>query len=527
MIKLAEIFTDHMVLARDRKCVIFGESTDYSVEAFLDGEKVAETVFGEFEMTLPAHPAGGPHVLEIVAGPEKITLSDVWFGEVWLAGGQSNMEYLLCNDLEYEDAKKIADAPLLRQFAVPRAEYKNCRRDHPERFEKAPVWTVSTPETCGVFSDVCFWYGKKFTEKYGIPVGIVYCNVGGSSACAWVSRYTAATVPVVHEYVEDYERELRGQSFADYVKKYNDYYDYDRTWHEKAEELIRTEGLDAKTAYSDPRIGACPSWPPPNGPWHFSAPAHLYDAMLSTIIPYTLTKVLWYQGEEDVPHAVRYKELLRTMIAEWRRDFRNAELPFVLIQIAPYSYDWTDGLKGDAALVRAADVELSHELSNVSFVVTTNCGVQFDIHPPKKRILGERIFEQERSKIEDIPVIKSPELLDVKVVPGNINANGEKSDIIIILFDEPLAENPDIKGFMVSDTNNSVRFIKAETAGREKLCSGWAPFKGCEDRIVLIECEKSEDISEIRYAYADYIESTLYGKNGLPATPFKKLMWKA
>lgn len=507
MLKLAEIYTSHMVLARDKVCIIWGESSEYGAEAYLNGKKVAETVFGCFEMKLPPQPAGGPHVLEITAGPERIVLEDVWFGEVWLAGGQSNMEYLLCNDGEYKKARESADIPMLRQFSVPKAKYKNYRNDHPDEFTVAPEWMISSPETCGQFSDLCFWYARKFIEEFKIPVGIVYCNYGGSSASAWVSRYTAAVNPVVHTFVEKYEQDLKGLTFTDYIKKYEDYYAYDRQWHEKAEELIRTEGLDAKTAYSDPRIGACPSWPPPNGPWHFSAPSHLYEGMLSTIIPYTLTQVLWYQGEEDVPYSDRYEQLLEAMIEEWRRDFRDTGLPFILIQIAPYSYDWNNCNKYDAAVIREADVALSHKLPSVSYVVTTDCGVQHDIHPPFKRVLGERILAQDKSRIDGSVPVRSPEVKTVTESSKSI----ESEACILVEFDQELAGNDEVQGVQLVDSTDSVYSVNARTFDKNK-------------KLLYVPTGTSSEIKEIRYAYADYIESNLYGANGLPVTPFRKLL---
>ena len=520
MLKLAEIFTDHMVFAHGKKCVIWGESSEYSVTVKLDDETVYETVFGEFEAYLPETLPGGPHTVSVIAGDEEITLSDVYFGEVWLAGGQSNMEFLLKSDADYEKAVKGANIPILREFQVPRAEYKDYRRDHPEKFATAPKWFTCTPETCGDFSAVAFWYAKKFTEKYKIPVGIIYCNCGGSSASAWIDKYTLATVPEAHEYVLDYERDLKGVSFHEYIKRHDDYYEYDRIWHEKAEELIRTEGLDVKAAYSDPRIGACPSWPPPSGPWHFSSPSNLYYGMLSTIIPFTLTKVLWYQGEEDVPKSTRYEKLLKAMINEWRRDFRDGSLPFILIMITPYSYDWNDPMKTDSCLIREADVKLSKKLENVSYVVTTDMGERYEIHPPHKKKIGDRIFETERYKYEKVPLIKSPEVVKASIVTRKVSDTENQNVCLLVYFDTDLKVKAQIKGFQVVYGDGKVCKAKAEFF--DAAITNEPEFL---NRVIKVNLpDTTQKPTEIRYAYADYIESDLYVANTLPAVPFRVMV---
>ena len=495
MLKLAEIFTDHMVLCRDRETVIWGE-TDRTVYACLDGVQQGFACIGRFEITLPPHAAGGPHTLELKTDGECLTFKDVWFGEVWLAGGQSNMEYRLQADREFDLARQEADLPLVRQFEVPRANYPEMREEHPGLYRKKPEWTVSTPESCGSFSAVAWWYAREYSLHFGIPVGIIYCNVGGSSAVAWLSRYTAYTNKTVREYVNDYNRSLEGKNLEDYKKLYRDYYAYDARWHANAQHLIETEGLSEKEAYADPRIGPCPEWPPPSGPWHFSTFGNLYEAMLSTVTPYTLSEVIFYQGEEDVSHPERYLALLSAMISDWRHDFRDSSLHFSLVMIAPYSYNWDNPLEINAALVREAQLQAAEALENVSVTVTTDCGERYDIHPVSKRIIGERLFSKARERAGEAVSAENPE-------PEEICIDGS---LLRVTFSLPLRENSSVTGLQLKYGTGEWVSAEGSAEGNVLFCRG----------------SEGEKATGIRYAFADYIESNLYGENGMPAVPFRR-----
>ncbi len=492
MLRLPEILSNGAVLRHNAPVVIWGETDAETVEILLDGITAAKCSGGAFEAELPAQQTGGPHTLTVKANSEEINLTDVYFGEVWLAGGQSNMEYHLRDDSEIEDAKKIADINLVRQFTVPQAAHKDARKLHPENYETPASWVASTADTCGDFSAVAWWSAVNYNKKYNVPVGIIYCNWGGTSAACWMSREDLAANKSAALYLADYDKAMEGKTFEDYVEIYTEYYRGEEMWRNAALRLMEEEGLDAPTAFSDPRAGKCPDWPPPHGPWNFGSPANLYEGMLSTVIPYSLTRTLWYQGEEDIRVYERYEELLRHLIACFRKYFRNEEMPFYIVQIAPYSYSEDPRTFNRPPYLREIQSKVAEETRNASIVITTDCGNRDDIHPKNKRPVGERIFA--------LMCEENGEAIDAhsaKMVSYRKTENG-----FVLCFDKPL-RGERAKGFLLSDENRRWYLADAVVSGTE----------------VTVTSAEVANPTAARYAFANYIYSDLYGENGLPAEP--------
>lgn len=491
MLKLAEIYTDGAVMCHSVPVRIFGKCDAEAVELLLDGECAdrTECQAGEFMLTLPPQKPSTGHAIEVRAQSESVKIEDVCFGEVWIAGGQSNMEYLLCNDSEFDRAKQYGTLENIRQFHVPEACYPQQREEYPQSYAVAPCWVRSTPDTCGEFSAVAWWFAREINEKFDMPVGIIYCNKGGTSASCWLSREDLLASPVTAAYLDDYDAAVSGKSREELRHIYDEYWAYDTQWHENAERLIREEGLDVYAAYSDPRIGECPHWPPPHTPWNFGSPTHLYQGMLSTIVPYNVTGALFYQGEEDVRVCERYDTLLRAMIARWRKDFRNENMPFFLVQIAPYVYD--DG-KGKAAYIRLVHSRLAAQMENVGVVVTTDCGMPNDIHPKNKRIIGERLAMLDSELIHSQPQPHSPRCTDVQYEDGAATLS----------FDAPLKDGA-AEGFELCDEDGVWHSAQASVSGSTvHLTAGIARATGA------------------RYAFCDCPECNLYSTADMPAVPF-------
>lgn len=494
MLKLPEIITNGMILKHNTPVRIWGETDASSVEVLVDSVSAAVSSGGKFEMLIPPFPAGGPHTVTIKTESDKIEIKDVYFGEVWIAGGQSNMEFHLRDDSEFEMAKSMAKAELVRQFAVPRAAHKDARSLSPEEFAVPPCWVSSDEHTCGDFSAVAWWSAINYSRKYNIPVGIINCNWGGSSASCWLSREDLKANCMAALYLEDYEKAMEGKSLEDYIKIYTDYYSGKEKYESRVRYLMETEGLSEKEASEDPRAGEKPYWPPPHGPWNFGSPANLYEGMLSTVIPYTVSKVLWYQGEEDIRVYERYYELLTYLIACFRKYFRDAKLPFYIVQIAPYLYAEDAKAHNRPPYLREIQSKVVENTDNTALIVTTDCGDRDDIHPKQKRIVGERIFNTMCT--ENGEAIDSHSAKMVNCV--------KTKDSFVIEFDRPLSGNT-AKGFLLSDKERRWHFAKALVSGNT----------------VTVNSDTVNDPIAVRYAFANYIYSDLYGENSFPAEPFR------
>lgn len=183
-LQLPPLFTDHMVLQRDTPITVWGWATpDGTISVTLDGQQATTRVNADstWRLTLPPMPAGGPHTLTI-AGAETVTLTDVLVGEVWVASGQSNMEWPLQTANDAEAEIQAAAYPDIRLFKVNlTVAYA------PQTHVGAEGWAAVTPETVPDFSAVAYFFGRRLHEDLDIPIGLIETAWGGTPAEAWTS----------------------------------------------------------------------------------------------------------------------------------------------------------------------------------------------------------------------------------------------------------------------------------------------------------------------------------------------------
>lgn len=194
-LECAQIFSDHMVLQREREIQIWGwdePRTKVSVsmnEETVEGRTNQE---GRWQVSLPAMEAGGPYLLTVSTRRETVTFSDVWIGDVWLCSGQSNMEWPMAavNDAEEEIAS--ADHPMIRLFDVPHQIALSPQERLPASTDG---WKICTPEAVRNFSAVAFFMARELQPELGVPIGLVSSNWGGTIVETWTSREAIMTDP--------------------------------------------------------------------------------------------------------------------------------------------------------------------------------------------------------------------------------------------------------------------------------------------------------------------------------------------
>jgi len=191
-VRLSEVFGEHMVLQRDRPLNVWGQATPgQTLTVELAGRKASTRVGadGRWRVQLAALPAGGPHRLR-VSGDQTIELSDVLIGDVWLLGGQSNMEFTLgATDTGPEEVASPQN-PQLRHLRVPlRASVR------PEA-EIAPApWVVAERGQVGEFSAIGYHFAREMQAVQGVPIGLIDTAWGGSMLETWVRRDVALQDP--------------------------------------------------------------------------------------------------------------------------------------------------------------------------------------------------------------------------------------------------------------------------------------------------------------------------------------------
>lgn len=431
--RLAAVFSDAMVLQRDRPIVVFGTGmpgTPISVALApapaTTSEKPVDRsgktrppsapsnvhdpddhavnaattidVQGDWSVRLPALPAGGPYTLTVCDGEESIICHDVLIGEVWLAGGQSNMELELRNSLHPADVIAASQDSMLRYYNTP----KTGEVDIPA--EDASHWSVAGPDTIGVMSAVAYYFAVALRTELGpdVPVGIVDCYVGGTSVTCWMSEERLRSTPAGRGYLSRYRTQIAGKTDAQCRAEYAAWQRESDRWNGAIADA-RAANPDVTWDELNERFGACP-WPPPMTPFSQFRPTGPFEAMLRRVAPYTIRGFLWYQGEEDEARCNDYRQLLGQMIDEWRElwtteasqstDAAPAPLPFLVVQLPRWIDKTVDRAGTDLrhwAVIREAQQDAADTIANVHLTVTFDCGEYDNIHPLDKRTVGERL----------------------------------------------------------------------------------------------------------------------------------------
>ncbi|WP_310093753.1 sialate O-acetylesterase [Pseudoxanthomonas sacheonensis] len=206
-IALPLLFSDGAVVQRDQPLPIWGWATPGArIEVALDGRNAKATASGDgaWRVELPAHAAGGPYLLEIREnGGDATTVRDVLVGDVWLASGQSNMEWPVAQAKDAEREIASASDSRIRHFKVPKSW-----SGQPQARLTGGQWQAASPQTVGAFSAVGYFFARELRAKTGVAIGIIDSTWGGSRIEAWTS---AATQGLDAQAIERQARELEAR----------------------------------------------------------------------------------------------------------------------------------------------------------------------------------------------------------------------------------------------------------------------------------------------------------------------------
>ncbi|MBQ8685283.1 MAG: hypothetical protein IJ514_03825 [Clostridia bacterium] len=331
---LNEMFTDHMVLQGNKRVNIFGTGSG-SVSVTVDNEtKSARCENGEWVVTLDAHPYGGPYNVDIAMGEQTKRIKDVYFGDVYLIAGQSNMEWKMKNSNDTSDLTSELcrlnwkTSEKIRYFALGSMSGY-------EYFSPEDGWIVANKKTnIDYMSALGYNVALNIANEKDRAVGLVACYQGASIIESWLP-----------------------------------------------------EDICAKEEYAIPEAEKHPDHTDPRYTWNKNG--ILYNNVFKKAVGYTYSHAIWYQGESNTSaaEATIYDKLVKELIARWRSDLNDAALPFILVQIA--DYEWGDAVGWPG--VQAAQAKIPEETENVKMVVSRDVCVDDDIHPKDKRALAKRI----------------------------------------------------------------------------------------------------------------------------------------
>ena len=489
----ARIFSDNMVLQRGQAVPVHGSGKPgASVTVELNGAKVQGTVNadGKWLMMLPAMDVRGALTLKAECEGETIEFKNVVLGEVWLAGGQSNMEFEMFKAKGgFEDSANSFD-PDLRYYQVEMVESNETR--HILKRPCPDGWVIAGPDVTQEFSAVAYYFARKLRENLGdIPVGIVGNSWGGTSASCWLSEEKLRADPDFAVYFKDYEQQCEGRTQEEYLKAKAEYAAIVDAYEAKLTKLRETYKVEEEWRANYKQLEVNYPWPPPMGDRCFMRPCGLYETMIKYPAPYGVRGAIWYQGEGDASQtlAPMYAKLLKNVMDQWKEDYMSPDMYVGVVQLTSYGTDEEDAW----GIVRTQQEKMAVEDGRGAFCVTYDVGEPDNIHPIEKRTVGYRLADQ---------ILVKAYGKDIDAAYAEIDEVKAENGAITLKVTRPLVANDDAKGFQV-------------------LADGkwsWAAAKADVDSITIC-AEKAE---AVRYAYTTWTDANVYQKNGIPLKPFLK-----
>lgn len=199
-LKLARLFSDHVVLQRQKPITVWGWATPLDKVTVKLASQVGvgtADAAGKWTITLSALEAGGPHQLVASTKTQQAKVEDVLIGEVWLCSGQSNMEWPVKQADQFREEQRNADFPQIRHFFV-----EHDVQLQPQIDLKRGEWKVCSPQTIGDFTAVGFFFARELAQKLKVPVGLVHASWGGSQLEGWLSKEAMTTHEDLRSYVQ-------------------------------------------------------------------------------------------------------------------------------------------------------------------------------------------------------------------------------------------------------------------------------------------------------------------------------------
>jgi sialate O-acetylesterase len=232
-----------------------------------------------------------------------------------------------------------------------------------------------------------------------------------------------------------------------------------------------------------------------------NAPTALYNAMVAPVINYTIKGFLWYQGEANAARAEEYAKLQPAQIVDWRNKWQQGNLPFLFVQLPGFmDYNYLPSESGWAMLRESQMKSLS--VTNTAMAVAIDLGEWNDIHPDRKKDVGDRLaLAAEKIAYGENVVCSGP-------LYQSSSIDGDKITITFSNIGGGLAtiDGEDLSDFSIAGADKKFIWAKAKIEGDK----------------IIVWSEEIKDPKYVRYAWADDpVNPNLFNKEGLPASPFR------
>ncbi|MBR7120161.1 MAG: hypothetical protein IKC77_08190 [Lentisphaeria bacterium] len=647
-VKVPGLFSDHAVLQKSEATAVFGKADP--------GEKVSVS-YGNASASVTAEKDGkwlvrldlsnddGKSKTLKISGKNTLKIKDVITGDVWLAAGQSNMQFRIENSLNSKEVIKNSANNSLRTFKVTLHGNIDASKG-----KCAGAWYIASPKYTKRFSAVAYHFGKKLNEVTDRNIGLIDPAWGSSSIEAWMSRdtlmnrATPAIAELAKKDIADYTS--YDAKLAAYIEKYQAWmkscgrFDSEKSsappadakwisrknifgaikgggivWFRKTVDIsgrdvsngsvyfrLGRPGVPAEFYLDGRKVGSFSLAEAVKGGYFrvsvpatevapgkhemtvkvFSAedkfsfgrafyaganrnnhtnwqmcyertyakltpaqkkakpaaigektiiqkvPTAIWNGMMTRIVPYTLTGVIWYQGESNsrAERSIHYADHQKAFVEQLRREFGKPDLPYYSVQLAAYMKKSADASDGGHWPELRRQQELTTVLvPNTCHVNIIDCGEAGDIHPIDKKPVGERLANVALANVYGKKDVQWKSPLAVKA---------EKSGSQVRVFFDSVYGGLEARKQDDFYWVNRTRGIKAKLVRNSPsaqvegfaVCGKdgkwfWADKADIDGNCVVVFSSKVADPVAVRYAWQNNPTCNLFSKSGLPASSFR------
>jgi sialate O-acetylesterase len=470
---LAPVFSDHMVLQRNRPIKIYGNSAGGSDVTVRFAEKmlnVKADVSGNWSATFPALQAGGAYDISVIAQNQKISIRDILIGDVWLCSGQSNMEFQLKDAHTGQEELKqeqFSENIRLLKFnnTIPWGnvtwDSTSLRKVNEYTFFEGN-WKVLDAKSAANFSAVGYYFGKQISKETNVPIGLIQVASGGSPTESWIDRTL-----------------LEGnQQFAGMFSD----------WQHSTLVMDWCRERAAKNiANANPKEQK-----------HPFQPGYNCQAGIRPLTGFHIAGAIWYQGESNVFNVSVHEQLFEMLVSDWRQKW-GYSFPFYYVQLSSIDRPkWPE--------FRESQSNLLNKIPNSGMAVSYDLGDSLDVHPTRKKEVGDRLAllalrdTYQMNVVAEGPIAEKAVLKNGEIRIAFSKAKGSLSKQKSL----STKNNAPLTGFEVQTENGKRMSVSAKIAENE----------------VVFTVPIGEQIQTVYYAYQPFTRANLCNEAGLPASTF-------
>ena len=476
-LKVAKIFSDNMVLQRDKAIHIWGKA--------IPGSKVLVTFSAAQKNVIASADSlwsiyfkkqivnTKPQSIIVKSGTQTVEFKNILIGDIWLCIGQSNMEFPMKNEMHFADEIKQNNQPLIRLynpsyigkniFATAFTDSMNQQLES-GNFYGNTTWQLCDSNSIKEMSAVGYYFGKEILQNEHIPIGLINLSIGGCPIETFIAKDVLK----------------RSKQFSDKVTG---------NWltNDALPVWIRERGQQNDGDVKEANI---------SGPNHGYKPGFAFETGIKPIIPLPIKGIIWYQGEsnaQEIERVNEYDALQKIMMTDYRSDWHQPQMPFYWVQLS--SIDTARYKSQLWPEFRNEQRKLLNMIQYGGMAVCSDIGFKNNVHPTDKKTVGERLARWALNKTYGKNIIPSGPLpIYAKYKSGKVIITFQYTGVGLKTSDGKI-----VRGFSVDATTDADAMIK-------------------DNEVNVISKQKP---LYVYYAWKPFTDANLVNSENLPASTFK------